>query len=101
MRSTAATSALLFVTNANKICVVVDDAYILIREELSNLNELRPLWQAVVQTGTPLVTSREDSKGEGLATLGRQPSARGLQVAAVRLSGLGDRRKANAQTSPC
>src|SRR5260370_34696072 len=45
-----------FVTNADKMRVEFDDAYILINEKkLSNLNEMLPLLEAVVQTGKPLV----------------------------------------------
>src|SRR6201992_2709061 len=50
-----------FVTNADKMRVEFDDAYILINEKkLSNLNELLPLLEAVVQTGKPLVIVAED-----------------------------------------
>src|SRR3982075_4020382 len=59
-----------FVTNADKMRVEFDDAYILINEKkLSNLNELLPLLEAVVQTGKPLVIVAEDVEGEALATL--------------------------------
>src|SRR5204862_20165 len=50
-----------FVTNADKMRVEMDDAYILINEKkLSSLNELLPLLEAVVQTGKPLVIVAED-----------------------------------------
>jgi chaperonin GroEL len=59
-----------FVTNADKMRVEMDDAYILINEKkLSSLNELLPLLEAVVQTGKPLVIVAEDVEGEALATL--------------------------------
>src|SRR6266581_1786582 len=59
-----------FVTNADKMRVEFDDAYILINEKkLSNLNELLPLLEAVVQTGKPLLIVAEDIEGEALATL--------------------------------
>src|ERR1700721_2432752 len=56
-----------FVTNADKMRVEFDDAYILINEKkLSNLNELLPLLEAVVQTGKPLVIVAEDAQAEGV-----------------------------------
>src|SRR3546814_19299682 len=59
-----------FVTNADKMRVEFDDAYILINEKkLSSLNELLPLLEAVVQTGKPLVIVAEDVEGEALAPL--------------------------------
>src|SRR5919201_687960 len=59
-----------FVTNADKMRVEMEDAYILINEKkLSSLNELLPLLEAVVQSGKPLVIVAEDVEGEALATL--------------------------------
>src|SRR5213596_1208611 len=84
-----------FVTNADKMRVEVDDAYILISEKkLSSLNELLPLLEAVVQTGKPLVIVAEDVEGEALATLVVNRLRGGLKVAAVKAPGFGDRRKA-------
>src|SRR4051795_7842668 len=84
-----------FVTNADKMRVEFDDAYILINEKkLSNLNELLPLLEAVVQTGKPLVIVAEDVEGEALATLVVNRLRGGLKVAAVKAPGFGDRRKA-------
>src|SRR5258708_5872193 len=87
-----------FVTNADKMRVEFDDAYILISEsKLSPLNELLPLLEAVVQTGKPLVIVAEDVEGEALATLVVNRLRGGLKVAAVKAPGFGDRRKAMLQ----
>src|SRR6187399_233250 len=87
-----------FVTNADKMRVEFDDAYILINEKrLSGLQELLPLLEAVVQTGKPLVIVAEDVEGEALATLVVNKLRGGLKVAAVKAPGFGDRRKAMLQ----
>src|SRR3954462_6823467 len=87
-----------FVTNADKMRVEMDDAYILINEKkLSSLNELLPLLEAVVQTGKPLVIVAEDVEGEALATLVVNRLRGGLKVTAVKAPGFGDRRKAMLQ----
>src|ERR1041385_6870698 len=75
--------------------VEMEDAYVLINEKkLSQLNELLPLLEAVVQTGKPLVIISEDVEGEALATLVVNKLRGGLKVAAVKAPGFGDRRKA-------
>ena len=87
-----------FVTNAEKMRVEMDDAYVLINEKkLSQLNELLPLLEAVVQSGKPLVIIAEDVEGEALATLVVNRLRGGLKVAAVKAPGFGDRRKAMLQ----
>src|SRR5258707_831586 len=84
-----------FVTNAEKMRVEMEDAYILINEKkLSGLQELLPLLEAVVQTGKPLVIIAENIEGEAIATLVDNKLPRGLKVAAVKAPGFGDRRKA-------
>src|ERR1700719_2449178 len=87
-----------FITNADKMRVEMEDAYVLINEKkLSQLNELLPLLEAVVQSGKPLVIIAEDVEGEALATLVVNRLRGGLKVAAVKAPGFGDRRKAMLQ----
>ncbi|MBX3513646.1 MAG: chaperonin GroEL [Xanthobacteraceae bacterium] len=87
-----------FVTNADKMRVEMDDAYILINEKkLSSLNEMLPVLEAVVQSGKPLVIIAEEVEGEALATLVVNKLRGGLKVAAVKAPGFGDRRKAMLQ----
>src|SRR5204863_4616204 len=87
-----------FVTNADKMRVEMDDAFILIYEKkLSGLQELLPLNEAVVQTSKPLVIIAEEIEGEALATLVVNTLRGGVNVAAVKAPGFGDRRKAMLQ----
>src|SRR5438270_699039 len=87
-----------FVTNADKMRVEMEDPYDLIYEKnLSGLQELLPLLEAVVQASKPLLIIAEDAEdveGEALATLVVNKLRGGLKVAGVKAPGFGDRRKA-------
>ncbi|MFS0849792.1 chaperonin GroEL, partial [Novosphingobium panipatense] len=84
-----------FITNPEKLRVELEDPYILIHEKkLSNLQALVPLLEKVIQSGRPLLIIAEDVEGDALATLVVNKLRGGLQVAAVKAPGFGDRRKA-------
>ena len=84
-----------FVTNADKMEAVLESPYILLYDKkISNMKELLPILEKVVQTGRPLLIIAEDVDGEALATLVVNKLRGSLKIAAVKAPGFGDRRKA-------
>ena len=84
-----------FVTDAEKMRATLEEPYILLHEKkLSNLQDMLPILEKVVQSSRPLLIIAEDIEGEALATLVVNRLRGGLKVAAVKAPGFGDRRKA-------
>ena len=84
-----------FVTDAERMETVLDDPYVLIIEsKISNVQDLLPLLEKVMQTGKSLAIIAEDVEGEALATLVVNKIRGTFSSVAVKAPGFGDRRKA-------
>ena len=84
-----------FVTDADRMEVVMEDPYILIYEKkISNMKDLLPVLEQVARGGRPLLIIAEEVEGEALATLVVNKLRGTLNCAAVKAPGFGDRRKA-------
>ncbi|ADO72599.1 chaperonin GroEL [Stigmatella aurantiaca] len=83
-----------FVTNRERMEVVLDDPYILISEKkVSSMQDMIPLLEQVARSGKPLLIIAEEVEGEALATLVVNKIRGVLNVCAVKAPGFGDRRK--------
>ncbi|BBH17008.1 60 kDa chaperonin 2 [Nocardioides baekrokdamisoli] len=87
-----------FVTDPERMETVLEDPYILIaNQKISNVKDLLPVLEKVMQSGKPLLILAEDVDGEALSTLVVNKIRGTFKSVAVKAPGFGDRRKAQLQ----